>query len=93
MIPAFVLVTGVLVIMVIGAAVLAWMGLSNILVSLLPLAPLVVMVGTFLLILTEFLLFLGNKEDRRSALQDLIYLVPTCAVSGGLWYLSQVFLR
>jgi len=92
MIPAFVLITGVLIILVVGAAVLAWMGMSNILASLVPLAPWLVMVGTGLLILTELLLFLGGKEDRRAAWHDLAYLVPTCIVSGGLWFLTQRFL-
>lgn len=92
MIPAFVLITGVLVILVIGAALLAWMGMGNILASLVPLAPWLVMVGTLLLIVTELLLFLGSKEDRRAAWRDLSYLVPTLLVSGGLWFLAQKYL-
>jgi hypothetical protein len=92
MIPAFVLITGVLVVLVIGAAVLAWMGMGGILASLVPLAPWLVMVGAFLLIATELLLFLGSKEDRRDAWRDLSYLVPTFVVSGGLWLLAQKYL-
>lgn len=92
MIPAFVLVTGVLVILVIGAAVLAWMGMANVLTSLVPLAPWLVMVGTILLILSELLLFFGEKEDRQDAWRDLSYLLPTLIVSAILWYLAQWFL-
>ena len=91
MVAAFVLVTGILVVLVIGAVVLASMGMTQILTSLLPLVPWLVMVGTVLLILTELLLFFGNKEDRRSAWRDLSYLVPTCLVSGGLWLLAARF--
>lgn len=73
--------------LVVGAVALVWMGMAQILTSLLPLVPWLVMVGTLLLILTELLLFFGNKEDRRSAWRDLSYLIPTCLVSGGLWFL------
>lgn len=92
MVAAFVLVTGVLVILVVGAIALAYMGLANILASLVPMAPWLVMVGTFLLILTELLLLFGGKEDRHAAFKDLSYLVPTCLVSGALWYVTQLYL-
>jgi len=92
MIPVFVLVTGVLVILVVGAAVLAWTGMGNVLASLVPLAPWLVMVGTILLILTELLLFLGDKQDRQDAWRDLSYLLPTLIISAALWYLAQWFL-
>ncbi len=91
MTAAFVLITGVVVILVIGAVVLWFMGMGSLLASLLPLAPWLVMVGTFLLILTELLLFFGGKEDRRVALRDLSYLIPTCIISGGLWWVAQRF--
>jgi len=92
MTAAFVLVTGVLLVLVVGATALYWMGMGSILKSLVPLAPWLVMVGTILLILTELLLFLGGKEDRRAALRDLSYLIPTCLISAGLWYVAQKFL-
>jgi hypothetical protein len=92
MIPAFVLVTGVLVILVVGAAVLAWIGMAHVLTSLVPLAPWLVMVGTIFLILTELLLFFGDKLDRQDAWRDLSYLLPTLIISAALWYLAQWFL-
>ncbi|MCX8053296.1 MAG: hypothetical protein N3B12_05775 [Armatimonadetes bacterium] len=92
MIAALVLITGVLLVLVVGAIMLAYMGLASILVSLVPLAPWLVMVGTILLILTELLLFLGGKEDRRAAWRDMKYLVPTLLVSGALWYVAQKML-
>jgi hypothetical protein len=92
MVVAFALVTGVLVILVLGAVALYSMGMQNVLPSLVPLAPWLVMVGTMLLIATEFLLFLGSKEDRRAALRDLAYLVPTCLISAALYYGLQQFL-
>jgi len=92
MIAALVLITGVLLVLVIGAAAFAYMGMGNILASLVPLAPWLVMVGTILLILTELLLFFGGKDDRRAAWRDMKYLVPTCLVSAGLWYVAQKFL-
>lgn len=91
MVVAFVLVTGIVVILVVGAAVLAYMGMGNLLASMLPLAPCLVTIGTLLLILTELLLFLGNKDDKRAAKRDLVYLIPTCLVSGIVWWAAQKF--
>jgi hypothetical protein len=92
MVAVLVLVTGVTVILVVGAIGLAWIGMGNILPSLVPLAPWLVMLGTLLLSLTELLLFLGNKEDRKTAVRDLGYLVPTCLLSAALWYGLQHYL-
>ena len=92
MVAAFVLVTGILLLLIIGAIAFIWMGMTRLLISLVPLAPWLVMVGTFLLILTEIILFFGHKEDRQVAIRDLSYLVPTFLISGGLWYLAQHYL-
>ena len=92
MIAAFVLIAGVLFIMLIGAVVLSYMGASHVLTAVVPMVPGLVMVGTFLLILTELLLFLGGKEDRRTAARDLPYMLLVLAVSGALWYVSQQLL-
>ncbi|MGC8863328.1 MAG: hypothetical protein ACP5R5_11235 [Armatimonadota bacterium] len=92
MVAALVLITGVLFILVVGAAALAYIGMGNILTTLVPLAPWLVMVGTILLILTEMLLFFGGKEDRRAAWRDMKYLLPTCLVSAALWYVAQKLL-
>lgn len=92
MVAVFVLIAGVLLTMVVGGAVLMLMGMTQVLASLVPLGPWLVMVGTSLLILTELLMFLGGREDRRVALRDLGYMLPTLIVSGGLWYVAQHFL-
>lgn len=89
MIAAFVLVTGVMLVIVVGAIALIAMGHGSILPSLVPLAPLLVAVGSVMLILTEFILFFGNKEDRRGAIRDLSYLFPTLLISLGLWWIAQ----
>ncbi len=86
MVAAFVLIAGVILIL---AMALLWFvaeGMSKLLLCIVPMAPGLVMLGTFLLILTEFLLFFGNKNDRKSALRDLSYLFPTFIVSSALWY-------
>lgn len=92
MVAVLVLITGVTLILLIGALALAWSGMASVLPSLVPLAPWLVMVGTILLILTELLLFFGSKEDRRAAARDLAYLIPTCIISGVLWYGLQYYL-
>lgn len=92
MVAVLVLITGVTLILMMGALALAWSGMGSILPSLVPLAPWLVMVGTILLILTELLLFFGSREDRRTAIRDLGYLIPTCIISGVLWYGLQYYL-
>ncbi len=92
MVALLVLITGVTLILLVGAVALAWAGMGSVLPSLVPLAPWLVMVGTFLLMLTELLLFFGSKDDRRAALRDLGYFVPTCIISGVLWYALQYYL-
>jgi hypothetical protein len=92
MVAAFVLIVGVLLIMMIAALVFKMLGTAEMLGWILPWAPMLVMIGTFLLIMTELLLFFGGKEDRRTAWRDLGYLFPTFLVSGALWYLSQHYL-
>ena len=92
MVAGFVLIAGVILILVIAALIFSAMGLPKVLMCIVPMAPGLVMLGTFLLILTELLLFLGGKEDRRAARRDLGYLFPTLIVSGILWYAAQKLL-
>jgi hypothetical protein len=92
MVAALVLVTGVSVVLIVGAIAVIAMGHAAILPSIIPLAPWLVAWGSLLLIITEFVLFLGGKEDRRAALRDLGYLFPTMLISAGLGYVAQHFL-
>ena len=92
MIASFVLLIGVLLVMVIAAVVFTLMGNAPMLGWILPWAPMLIAIGTALLMLTELPLFLGGKEDRRSAWRDMAYLAPTFAVSLGLWFLAQYYL-
>lgn len=92
MIAVFVLIIGVMLVLLIGAVVLALTNTADVLSWLVPFAPMLVTIGTFLIILTELLLFLGSKEDRKTAARDLAYLVPTFVVSLGLWWIAQRFL-
>lgn len=86
MVAGFVLIAGVVLILVMAAFVFALAGMPKVLTCIVPMAPGLVMLGTFLLILTEGLLFLGGKEDRKAAKRDLGYLFPTLIVSGIIWY-------
>ncbi len=92
MIAGIVLLAGVVVVLGLGWVLLWQMGMTNLLSSVVPLAPMLVAIGTFLLILTEILLFFGNKEDRRTAVRDLSFLVPLFAVSTVLTFVTQRFL-
>lgn len=92
MVAALVLVAGVMVVLAFGAVWLIVTGHAGILPSIIPLAPWLVAFGSILLILTEVILFFGGKEDRRVAVRDLGYLVPTLLISAALWYVAQHFL-
>ena len=92
MVAALVLITGVMLVMVTGAVFLIATGDAHILPTLVPLAPWLVAFGSLLLIFTEIILFFGKKEDRRTAVKDLSYLVPTMLISAGIGYLAQHFL-
>ena len=92
MVAAFVLIAGVLLIMLVAALVFTWIGSAQMLTWMVPWAPALVLVGSFLLMLAELPLFLGGRHDRRAALRDLAYLFPAFVISGGLWYLAQHYL-
>lgn len=92
MVAGFVLIAGVVLILVMASFVFALAGLPKVLTCIVPMAPGLVMIGTFLLILTELLLFFGGKEDRKAAKRDLGYLFPTLIISGILWYAAQKLL-
>lgn len=92
MIAAFVLIIGVMIVLLVGAIILVMTETADVLSWLVPFAPMLVTIGTFLIILTELLLFFGSKEDRKMAKRDLTYLLPTFLVSFGLWWIAQRFL-
>lgn len=92
MVAAFVLISGIMLVVVVGAAVLIYLGTARVLPSLMPLVPWTVMVGTILLMLADVLLLFGDKQDRKIFKQDMQYLIPTLLVSIVLWKVSQFFL-
>lgn len=86
MVAAFVLIAGVMFVMIVGAVVFIATGMAHVLITLVPLAPWLIMVGSLLLILAELILFLGGKDDRRAAWRDMSYLIPTFVISGLIWF-------
>ena len=92
MIALVALITGAVLVLVIGAAVFTWMDTPHVVSWLVLMATGLVIFGTFLLILTEILLLFGRKEDRRLAFRDLAYLVPTLIVGIGLWFVVRHYL-
>ena len=79
-------------VLLVGAVYLIANNQAHILPSVVPLAPWLVAFGCLFMIMAELLLFFGGKEDRRSAVKDLAYLVPTLLISAGLGYVAQHFL-
>jgi len=91
LVAALVLTAGVVVILLVSAGMLWWLGLTKILPALLHSALGLVMLGSFLLIVTEVPLLFGNKDDRASAFSDMGYLGATFLASAGLWFVAQHF--
>lgn len=92
MIAGVVLIVGVILILVLAALYFALAGMPTVLTCIVPMAPGLVMIGTFLLILTEVFLLFGNREDRKIVKRDLGYLFPTLIISGVLWFVAQKML-
>jgi len=92
MVAGFVLIAGVVLILAIAALLFGVMGMPKVLSCIVPMAPGLVMLGTFLLILTELFLFFGGKEDRKAAKRDLGYLFVTLIVSTALWIVASKLL-
>ena len=92
MVTALVLVIGVVVVLIVGSILLAVMGYAYILPALIPIAPGLVLLGSFLLALTEIISLFGGRENRRIAARHYCYLFPIMIVSGILFYLAQKML-
>lgn len=92
MVAALVLVVGLLVVLVAGSLMLAFMGYPQLLPALVPLAPGLICVGAILLALVDVLLLFGNREDRSTVKKDYTYLLPIILVSGTLYYVTQRYL-
>ena len=86
MIPLTILIFGLLIVLMISVILLIITGMIPLVMWVITAIPLIAAIGSGLLILIELPLFLGNKEDRRSAIRDLGLLVPTCILSALIWY-------
>ena len=87
MIPAFVLVAGVMFVSLLGFGACYMMDIDRqVLWSMVPFLPLIVAAGSFMLILSEFFLIFGRREDRRTMFIDLCWLIPLFLISAGLFY-------
>ena len=91
MVAAFVLVAGVLFVSILGFVACLVMKLdAQAVLSLIPFLPLVVSIGSALLVLAELLLVFGTSEDRRVCFRDLCWLVPLFIISTVLFYYIHV---
>lgn len=92
MVAALVLVVGILVVLVGGCVLLAFMGYPQILPALVPLAPGLICIGAIMLAFVDILLLFGSREDRLTIKRDYAYLLPIILVSGSLYYVTQKYL-
>lgn len=92
MVAVLVLVVGLLVVLVVGSLMLAYMGYPQLLPALVPLAPGLICVGAILLALVDILLLFGTREDRATVKKDYSYLLPIILASGALYYVTQRYL-
>lgn len=86
------LLLGLVVVSIMVTVLFVWWGMTNLLTLVIPLIPLLAMVGSGMLGIIELLLFFGNSEDRKIAKTDLKYLGATFVISGILWWLITKFL-
>jgi len=93
MIPLAILIFGLLIVLVISSVLLLISGMRPLLTWVIPAIPMLAMIGSGILILIEMLLFLGGKDDRRTAVRDLQLLIPTCMLSAVLWLISAFVLK
>lgn len=87
-----ILLLGLVVISIMVTVLFVVWGMTNLLGLVIPLIPLLAMVGSGLLGMIELLLLFGGPEDRKTAKTDLTYLGATFVASGVLWWLTTRFL-
>lgn len=92
MLALTILLFGLLVMLIMIVVLLVASGLYSLLGLVIPVVPLLMTIGSFLLGMVELLLFLGGPDDRKLAKRDLTYLGTTFVISGALWWLSTHFL-
>lgn len=63
-------------------------GLANLLPLVIPMVPLLAMIGSGLLGLIDMLLFFGGSDEKKLARTELTYLAVTFVFSGVLWWAS-----
>ncbi|MEN6371159.1 MAG: hypothetical protein ABFD64_04015 [Armatimonadota bacterium] len=87
-----ILLLGLVVISIMVTILFVIWGMTNLLVLVIPLIPLLALIGSGLLGMIELLLLFGEPEDRKTAKTDLAYLGITFVASGILWWLMTRFL-
>lgn len=92
MLALTILLLGLLVMLVTVIVLFLVAGLGNLLPLVVPMIPLLVVIGSFLLGMADLLLLFGNADDRRIAKRDLTYLGITFVVSGALFWGSTFLL-
>jgi hypothetical protein len=89
-----ILLFGLLVMLALAVVLIVSSGLYSLLPIVIPVVPLLLMVGSGLLGLIELLLLFGGPEERRHAKRELVYLGATFAVSGLLlWVTTRLLWR
>jgi hypothetical protein len=92
MLALTILLFGLIVFLVMATVLFVVCRLTNLLALVVPVIPLLAMVGSALLGLIEMFLFFGKSEDRRLAKRELAYLGATFAISAILWWVCSYFL-
>ena len=92
MVALTILLLGLLIMLVAVVVLLVVFGLTSVLVIVIPLIPIMMMVGSGILGLIEMALLAGGKDDKRIAKRDLKYLGATFILSGILARVSIRFL-
>ena len=92
MLALTILLLGLVVVLIMVTVLMVVFHMANLLVLIIPLIPLLMMIGSGVLGLIELFLFLGSSDDRKIAKRDTKWLFATFVVSGVLLWVSSLLL-
>lgn len=92
MLALTILLFGLLVMLIMAVVLLLITHTMNLLGLVIPMVPLLLMIGSGLLGTIELILLFGTAEDKKLAKRELKWLWGTFLISGVLWQISTLFL-
>ena len=92
MLALTILLFGLVIFLVMATVLFIVFGMTNLLSLVVPVIPLLAMIGSGMLGFIELFLLFGKQDDRRLAKRELAYLGSTFVISAALWWVCSYFL-